>query len=106
MFADADHPVSPAKRAPAGPAARLRDAVHALAGGHGEIVRHQQKAWASITFEGARHTFEFRFIGADAIAAGETLIADLPEHDFDIPGQIVADASVTAADQVLLPEQC
>ena len=66
MFADTDHPTPPARRAPIGPAARLREALAQLAGGHSEILRHREKPWASITFEGARHTFELRFAGAAA----------------------------------------
>jgi hypothetical protein len=104
MFADADHLVPPAKRAPAGPAARLRDALVSLAGGHSEVLRHHEKPWASITFEGARHTLELRFVGPEAVAAGETLVAELPEHEFAVPGHIVADATVTAVDHVLAPE--
>jgi hypothetical protein len=83
---------------------RLREALAALAGGHGAVVNHSEKAWASVTFAGARHTVVLRFAGPAAVAAGETLIAELPEHEFAIPGQLVADATVTAADHRLLPE--
>ena len=38
--------------------------------------------------------------------AGEALIAELPDHEFAIPGQIVADAAITAADHVLAPAPC
>lgn len=82
---------------------RLRAALGALAGGRGQIRRHAEKAWASITFEGARHTLELDFDGAQAVAAAEHFIAELPEHEFAIPGQIVADATVTRVDHTLLP---
>ena len=104
MLADAIGPVPPPKRAPAGPAARLRDALTCLSGGHCEVLRHREKPWASITFEGARHTLELRFAGAEAVASGEALIDALPEHEFGIPGQIVADANVTAVDHTIAPE--
>ncbi|AKM07555.1 hypothetical protein [Pelagerythrobacter marensis] len=82
---------------------RLRAALRALAGERGQVRRHTEKAWASITFEGARHTLEIDFDGAQAVAAAEHFIADLPEHEFAIPGQIVAEATVTRVDHTLLP---
>lgn len=35
--------------------------------------------------------------------AGEDFIADLPEHEFSIPGQLVAEARVTEVEHRLLP---
>lgn len=83
---------------------RLRDALLDLAEGHGEVVDHSEKAWASVTFAGARHKVSLRFAGREAVEAGETLIALLPEHEFTIPAQIVADATVIATDHRMLPE--
>lgn len=83
---------------------RLREALLALAGGHGEVLRHEERAWASVTFAGARHRIALAFAGEDAVAGGETLIAELPEHEFALPGQLVADASVCAVDHDLLPQ--
>ena len=37
-------------------------------------------------------------------AAGEMLIAALPEHEFTLPGQLVADAAVARVDHEMLPE--
>ena len=34
---------------------------------------------------------------------GEALIAMLPDHEFALPGQLVADASVSAVDHALAP---
>lgn len=82
---------------------RLRAALRALAAEQGQVRRHAEKAWASITFEGARHTLEIDFDGAGAVAAAEHFIAELPEHEFAIPGQIVAEARVTRVDHALLP---
>ena len=82
---------------------RLRDAVLAVAGGHGSVVTHQEKAWASITFAGTRHSLQLVFEGADAVEYGETLVAELPDHEFAIPRQLVADAVITAVDSTLLP---
>ncbi|MGX7952187.1 hypothetical protein ACWPM1_06425 [Tsuneonella sp. HG249] len=62
-----------------------------------------QRAWASITFEGARHTIDIVFRGVPAVETGEIFIAALPDHEFVIPGQLVAEATVTAVDHQLVP---
>lgn len=103
MHADLDTPAAPPRRKATGVAGHLRQAILALTDGMGEIVRHSEKPWASITFEGSRHTLGIVFDGADAVAAGEALIAALPDHEFAVPGQLVAEATVTAADHVMLP---
>lgn len=82
---------------------RLRDALIELAEGQGRIASHRETAWASVTFAGARHRLELLFEGAEAVAAGETFIAELPEHEFAIPRQLVADAAVTEVDHRLAP---
>ncbi|MXO73624.1 hypothetical protein GRI40_00095 [Altererythrobacter aerius] len=92
------------RRRCAGPTTHLRHALVALADGLGEVTRHGETPWASITFEGARHTVAMRFAGAAAVEAGERLIAALPDHEFAIPGHIVAEATVSAADHRLIPE--
>jgi len=85
------------------PRDRLRDALLALAEGQATILRHEEKSWASITFAGARHRLELVFDGPEAVQAGELFLAFLPEHEFAIPGQLVADAAVTAVDHRLDP---
>ncbi len=97
-------PYTRVRRAPLGPAGHLGQAMLELAAGHGRIVRHCEKPWASVTFEGARHTVELTFDGAEGVAAGEVLIETLANHEFAIPGQLVADANVIAVDHSLLPE--
>lgn len=82
---------------------RLRAAVLALAEGHGLAVSHKETAWASITFAGTRHSLQLVFEGSEAIEHGEALIAELPDHEFAIPRQLVADAAVTAVKSTLLP---
>lgn len=93
----------PALRKPIGTAGHLRAALLELAGGLGDITRLSERAWASITFEGARFTVELAFTGEEAVSAGELFIATLPDHEFAIPGQLVADATVTAVDHALAP---
>jgi hypothetical protein len=86
------------------PSVRLREQLQALAGGKAAILSHGEKPWASVTFAGTRHRLELAFEGAEAVEAGECFIAFLPEHEFAIPGQLVADAAVTAVDHRLAPE--
>ena len=99
--------VSPPGRRPAPPqrstAARLREALLALGDFRGQVITHGEKAWASITFSGARHTLALLFAGEEAVEAGERFIAALPDHEFAIPGQLVADAAVTEAEHRMLP---
>lgn len=91
-------------RAPSrGPWLHLFSQIQTLTGGQGELLVHGERPWASATFTGSRHTLRLAFAGHDAILAGETLIAALPDHEFDIPGQLVADAAVTSAEHALLP---
>lgn len=79
---------------------RLIEALLELAQGKATVARHTESSWASITFAGTRHRVELQFEGTDAVEAGECLIAFLPEHEFAIPGQLVADAAVVAVDHV------
>jgi hypothetical protein len=82
----------------------LLSAVLQLAGGKAELLRHAERPWASVTFSGSRHTIALSFAGQEAIATGELFIAALPDHEFNLPRQIVADASVVAVDHALSPE--
>ena len=86
------------------PAERLREELQALAGGHAEFLAHSEKNWASITFAGTRHRLALAFAGADAVEAAECFIALLPEHEFAIPKQLVADAAVIAVDHRIGPD--
>jgi len=81
-------------------------AVMRLAGDRAELIRHGETPWASITFSGSRHQIALTFRGAEAVAAGEIFIAALPEHEFDVPGQIVADATIVSALHELVPQPC
>ena len=47
--------------------------------------------------------FTLLFAGEDAVAAGERFIAALPDHEFALAGQLVADATVTEVEHRLLP---
>ncbi|MGH6785655.1 MAG: hypothetical protein ACREBO_02405 [Novosphingobium sp.] len=94
------------RRAQRGPWSHLLSALLELAEGETHLLDHTERAWASITFTGARHTVTLAFTGDAAIASGERFVAALPEHEFAIPGQIVADAAVLAVEHRLLPKPC
>lgn len=81
----------------------LLSALLDLTRGLGELVSHHEHPWASVTFSGTRHTLTFAFNGDEAMAAAEDFIACLPEHEFAIPGQLVADAVIVAVEHGVLP---
>ena len=93
----------PQRRSRRSPTDRLRDALLMLGDHRGQIVSHRETPWASITFAGSRHVVAILFSGSEAVEAGERFIAALPEHEFSIPGQLVADASVAEVDHRLVP---
>lgn len=88
-----------ARRRSRGPWMSLLSAVLGLAGGRAELLRHGERAWASATFSGSRHTIALVFQGHDAMADGEAFIDALPDHEFAISGHVVADAVIVAAEQ-------
>ena len=77
---------------------RVREALLMLAEGRANLLTHEEKAWASITFSGTRHELMLDFDGREAVEVGEEFIANLPEHEFRIPGQLVAEATVREVD--------
>lgn len=97
---------APPRRAPVvrRPWLQLIAAVMDLAGGDAELVRHAERSWASVTFSGTRHTMVLAFTGPESMLAGEAFIAALPDHEFSIPRQLVADAAVNSVEHSLLPE--
>jgi hypothetical protein len=76
-------------------ATRLRAALLELAGDKAQLLEHSEKAWASVTFSGARHTLRLRFNDIPAIEAGEQLIATLADHSITIPRAHVVEAAIT-----------
>jgi len=89
---------------PRSPSIQLLDAVMRLAGPQADLLRHAERPWASATFHGTRHTIAMRFTGPEGLSAGEAFIDALPEHEFTISRQIVADAAVSEVEQVMLPQ--
>ena len=84
-------------------AQRVVEALQEIAEGQAQVLHHFEKSWASITFAGTRHRLVLEFDGAKAAEAGECFIAYLPEHEFAIPGQLVADAAVTEVESIAQP---
>lgn len=84
---------------------RVRGALMKLAAGRGTILSHEETAWASITFSGSRHEIVMRFAGIDEVVAGEDLMDSLPDHEFAIPGHLVADAAIRAVEHQFGPEE-
>jgi hypothetical protein len=82
---------------------RLRDGLLDLTDRAAVILTHNETSWASITFAGARHKLVLAFDGPAAVEAGELFIAALPDHEFAIPGQLVAEAAVVEVDHQLNP---
>lgn len=103
MHTDSITPPPARHRNRRGPRERLAEALIALSGGKGRIDSHSEKSWASITFAGARHRIRMVFEGEDAVEAGECFIVFLPEHEFAIPGQLVADAAIREVDSTAKP---
>lgn len=91
------------RRSRRAPAERLADELLKLAGGMARITSRSETNWASITFAGTRHSFDLMFEGEGAIEIGEDFIEDLPDHEFTIPGQLVADAEVTKVNHRMAP---
>ncbi len=61
-----------------------------------EVVRSKRTDWFSVTFAGARHQIVLR------TAASPARLAELPEHEFALPGAFVADLAVMEADGELV----
>ncbi len=77
-----------------GTASRLIASILPLAGPSAELAGAHEREWASATFSGARHCLDLRlwFAGRDDPLPASLL--SLPEHEFDLPAEIVADCTI------------
>ncbi|WP_454599109.1 hypothetical protein [Qipengyuania sp. SM2507] len=82
----------------------VRAQTLALAEGRAQLLAHNERAWASGTYSGARHSLELKFEGADAVAAGERFVAALADHPFAIPNHLVVEAKVPSCETRCAPE--
>ncbi len=76
-------------------ARKLIRTVLPLFGGGAELIEAREREWASATFCGARHVLVLRSRLARADAPAPAALALLPEHQFSLEGEIVADCAVT-----------
>lgn len=104
MQPDIASPGARSQRRTRAPGERLRAALAELAGAQAVFTAHSERRWASITFAGARHRFVLSFAGEAGCEAGEAFIAALPDHEFAIPGQLVADADIVEVDHHIAPD--
>ncbi len=67
------------------------------------VERHCADDWASLTFVGVRHRFDLRIAGTgDTVAtAAARLVAELPEIEIVIAGQIIAEIAVTLGESLV-----
>ena len=62
-----------------------------------DLVHAHEREWASATFAGARHSLTLRLPlghGATADAVPTAALLSLPDHEFRLTGEIVADCTV------------
>lgn len=83
---------------------RLRGALLELASEEATLLGHTEKAWASVTFSGTRHEMVLEFDGEQGAVAGELFVATLPDHEFAIAGQLVADAVISQVNHSVFPQ--
>lgn len=83
-------------RRPSRTARLLIGEICALLGPAAQLVHAHEREWASITFTGARHRLVLE-IAEEAMTWPSLLqsLERLPEHEFRLRGEIVADCSVT-----------
>ena len=79
---------------------QLRAQLKALAVGAGTVRAHAESSWPSGAFSFTRHRLQIRFASGAEIERAEAMLAALPDHQFIIPGQLVASIAVVAMDQV------
>lgn len=78
-------------------AARLVRTVLDGLGADATLHKADEREWASATFSGARHEIDLFIRLPSADAQPPAFLAQLPEWEFNLPGEIVADCSVTLA---------
>lgn len=69
------------------------NSVLGLTRDRGKLLAHATKPWRSATFAGTREQITLSFEGEEAIVIGEAFLHTLTEHEFEIPGHVVADVT-------------
>lgn len=80
-------------------------ALMALAGGHGRLLWHKSKPWASANFSGSRDEVALEFFGNEASAAGEAMLAAMLDAEFVLLGRIVADIELRWHTRLYRPQE-
>ncbi len=75
-------------------ATRLIRILLDLAGPGSELIGAREREWASATFSGARHSIDLRLSISALGDAPPAAMIMLPEHQFALSGEIVADCVV------------
>lgn len=57
------------------------------------------RAWASVTFSGARHKIAFSLEGAGAAGAADGFLARMGDDEFDLRGHILADIALAGEER-------
>lgn len=87
-------------------AAKLIRTVMEICGEGSELVGAHEREWASATFSGARHSLDLLIPAGDGDAVLPDAVAGLPDHEFDLPGEIVADCAVTIGQRQRRADGC
>ncbi len=72
----------------------LLEQLHDFIGSEYYITLTKEKPWASITFSGMRYMFEIVRINPDGKNLSERPLNKLANHEFELPGQFVADVLI------------
>jgi hypothetical protein len=77
------------------PGSLIASQIEALAANRVTVAMKRERPWASITFDGTRHSFAVDWEGKAKPDGMHNLARALPDHEFAIPGYFVADILVT-----------
>lgn len=80
-------------------------AMMALAGGHGRLLWHKSKPWASASFAGSRDELGLEFMGVAAVDAGSAMLLQLRDAEFALPGRCVADVELRWNTRLYRPQE-
>ena len=75
-------------------AARVVKQVTSGLGPDVELITAAEREWESATFSGTRHCLDLAIGLPQADAPPPRFLTALPDHEFDLPGEIVADCCV------------
>lgn len=80
-------------------------ALMSMAGGHGRLLWHKSRLWASANFSGSRDEIALEFFGAEASERGEAMLSVLADAEFVVPGRTVADVDLRYHTRLYRPQR-